>query len=66
MEHVFQVQGMTCGHCERAVHNAIAEVDAQAQVAIDRSSGRVVVQSASERQALVAAIQEEGYSVSAM
>ena len=63
MEHVFQVSGMTCGHCERAVQNAIAEVDAQAQTSIDRASGKVVVQSEASREALSQAIQEEGYSV---
>ena len=59
MEHVFQVSGMTCGHCERAVQNAIAEVDAQAQTSIDRASGKVVVQSEASREALSQAIQEE-------
>lgn len=63
MEHIFQVQGMTCGHCERAVQQAIAQVDAQAQTTIDRASGKVVVQSNSARDALAHAIQEEGYSV---
>lgn len=65
MEHVFQVSGMTCGHCERAVQNAIAEVDAQAQTQIDRASGKVVVQSTAPREALAQAIQEEGYGVAA-
>lgn len=63
MEHIFQVQGMTCGHCERAVQQAIAQVDAQAQTTIDRASGKVVVQSNSARDALAHAIQEEGYTV---
>lgn len=63
MEHVFQVSGMTCGHCERAVQQAIAQVDAQAQAHIDRSSGKVVVQSQAARDTLSAAIQEEGYQV---
>lgn len=63
MEHVFQVSGMTCGHCERAVQQAIAEVDAQAQTTIDRSTGKVVVQSEAPREALSHAIQEEGYTV---
>ena len=63
MEHVLQVSGMTCAHCERAVQNAIAEVDAQAQTSIDRASGKVVVQSEASREALSQAIQEEGYTV---
>ena len=32
MQHVFTVQGMTCGHCERAVTQAVQGVDDQAQV----------------------------------
>lgn len=64
MEHVFSVTGMTCGHCERAVQQALLAVDAQAQVQIDRLANRVVVQSDSaSREALAAAIAEEGYTV---
>lgn len=64
MEHIFQVTGMTCGHCERAVQQALLEVDANAQVQIDRNANRVVVQSESaSREALIHAITEEGYSV---
>ncbi len=63
MEHVFQVQGMTCGHCERAVQQAISSVDAQAQTTIDRATGQVVVHSESPRETLASAIREEGYTV---
>ena len=64
MEHVFSVTGMTCGHCERAVQQALLAVDAQARVQIDRQANRVVVQSDSaSREALAAAITEEGYTV---
>lgn len=63
MEHVFQVQGMTCGHCERAVKRAVAQVDAQATTTVDLATGRVVVQSSSTREVLAQAIQEEGYTV---
>lgn len=63
MQQVFEVQGMTCGHCERAVTNAIQGVDAQAQVKIDRAANRVEVDSSASRDALQAAIAEEGYKV---
>lgn len=65
MEHEFHVEGMTCGHCERAVTNAVHEVDASAQVQIDRTQKKVVVQSAAERESLRHAIAEEGYQVAA-
>lgn len=65
MEHQFKVEGMTCGHCERAVQQALQAVDAQAQVSIDRANQKVTVVSQSDAAALMAAIQEEGYTVSA-
>ncbi|KOC19420.1 heavy metal transport/detoxification protein [Comamonas testosteroni] len=63
MQQVFEVQGMTCGHCERAVTNAIQGVDAQAQIKIDRAANRVEVESSASREAVAAAIAEEGYKV---
>ncbi|RUP25797.1 MAG: copper chaperone [Curvibacter sp.] len=65
MEHQFQVQGMTCGHCERAVTQAVKAIDPQAQVQIDRPTGKVTVQSDQAREPLAAAIAEEGYTVAA-
>ena len=65
MEHQFKVEGMTCGHCERAVQQALQAVDAQAQVSIDRANQKVTVVSQSDAASLMAAIQEEGYTVSA-
>lgn len=65
MEHQFQVQGMTCGHCERAVTQAVKALDPQAQVQIDRPTGKVTVQSDQAREPLAAAIAEEGYTVAA-
>lgn len=65
MQHTFQVQGMTCGHCERAVVNAVREVDPNAVVRVDLDTGRVVVESDRERAALAAAIADEGYPVAA-
>lgn len=62
--HDFQVQGMTCGHCERSVTEAIQGVDPDATVHIDRAAGQVRVEhSSAAREALVAAITEEGYRV---
>jgi len=64
--HDFQVQGMTCGHCERAVTQAVQGVDPDATVRIDRATGQVhVAHSSADRAALAAAIAEEGYAVAA-
>lgn len=63
MNQTFTVQGMTCGHCERAVTQAVQSVDPQAQVRIDRPAGKVEVQSDQPRDAIAKAIAEEGYEV---
>lgn len=65
MNQVFDVQGMTCGHCESAVTGAIRQLDPQAQVAIDRSRNRVQVDSEQARERIAQAIREEGFAVSA-
>ena len=54
---------MTCGHCERAVTDAVKSVDPKAVVKIDRASGKVNVECDSAREALAKAIAEEGYAV---
>lgn len=63
MNQTFTVTGMTCGHCERAVTQALQQLDPQAQVVIDRTQNRVQVESSQPRQALADAIAEEGYAV---
>jgi copper chaperone len=63
MNQQFTVQGMTCGHCERSVTQALKAVDPQSEVRIDRASGQVEVQSQAPREALARAIAEEGYTV---
>jgi copper chaperone len=64
-QQTFTVQGMTCGHCERAVQTAIKTLDPQAEVKIDRAQNLVEVNTAQPREAVAAAIREEGYSVAA-
>ena len=65
MHQVLNVQGMTCGHCERAVTEAVKAVDPQAIVKIDLATGVVEIDSAQTREALSKAITEEGYTVQA-
>lgn len=63
MNQTFTVTGMTCGHCEKAVVQALKQLDPQAQVRVDRSTNLVEVDSTQPREALAAAITEEGYTV---
>jgi copper chaperone len=65
MNQLFDVQGMTCGHCERAVTQAVKALDPAAQVKVDLGSGKVQVQTAQPREAIAKAIADEGYPVAA-
>ena len=63
MKQTFTVTGMTCGHCEKSVKQAILTLDPQAQVVIDRSHNLVEVNSDQPREKIAASIAEEGYAV---
>ena len=65
MKQIFTVEGMTCGHCEKAVTKALLAVDAQAKIVIDRAQNKVQIDSEKPRDALAKAIAEEGYRVAA-
>lgn len=52
---------MTCGHCVRAVTQAVQKVDAQASLQVDLPTHRVRIESALPAQAFLAALAEEGY-----
>jgi copper chaperone len=63
MQQEFKVQGMTCGHCVKAVTQAIQLLDQAAAVSVELDSGKVVVDSTLARDRIAEAIREEGYSV---
>ncbi len=63
MNQIFSVEGMTCGHCEKAVTKALLALDPQAKIVIDRSVNKVEVDSNQPRDALQQAIVDEGYRV---
>ena len=58
---VFNVQGMTCGHCVKAVTRAVQSQDAAAQVEVDLAGKQVRVQSAMAVEQILTAIRDEGY-----
>ncbi len=58
------VTGMTCGHCEKAVKQAIKDVDANATIEIKRTENLVFVDTAETTETIVAAITAEGYPAS--
>ncbi|KFE43638.1 MULTISPECIES: heavy-metal-associated domain-containing protein [Pseudomonas] len=58
---LFNVQGMTCGHCVRAVTEAIKNDDPTADVQVELASKQVKVQSNLSPERIVSLISEEGY-----
>ncbi|VVE42761.1 heavy metal transporter [Pandoraea pneumonica] len=58
-----QVEGMSCGHCVKAVTRAITERDADAKVNVDLGAGRVDVDSDLSAEEVTAAIVDAGYTV---
>jgi copper chaperone len=62
----FKVSGMSCGHCVRAVTQAIQALDQAARVEVDLAAGRVSVESVLDAAQIQAAIREQGYEVASV
>ena len=60
---VFNVEGMSCGHCVKAITQALQAKDPAANVRIDLATKEVGVESALTADQVIAAISEEGYGV---
>ncbi|RON58370.1 cation transporter [Pseudomonas frederiksbergensis] len=58
---VFNVQGMSCGHCVKAITQAVQAKDPAASVRVDLAAKEVGVDSALTAEQVIAAITEEGY-----
>lgn len=61
---IFNVQGMSCGHCVKAITQALQAKDPDAEVKVDLGAKTVEVQSRLPSETVVEAIREEGYEVS--
>ncbi|MEU4109788.1 MULTISPECIES: heavy-metal-associated domain-containing protein [unclassified Streptomyces] len=62
---VYQVSGMSCGHCEGAVSGEISQLPGVTSVKAVASSGEVTVVSASplDEEAVRAAVDEAGFEL---
>ncbi|PHN21996.1 heavy-metal-associated domain-containing protein [Pseudomonas sp. ICMP 460] len=60
--HVFSVEGMTCGHCVRAVTQAVHSQDPAASVNVDLAAQTVAVESRLSADQVISLISEEGYT----
>lgn len=60
-----QIPNMSCGHCVRAITEAVKSADPAAKVEIDLAARRVQVDTQLARDALVAHLTEAGYAPAA-
>jgi len=60
---VFNVEGMSCGHCVKAITHAVQARDPAASVRVDLAAKEVGVESALSADQVIEAIREEGYAV---
>ena len=62
----YEVQGMTCGHCVRAVTEEISGLDGVQSVEVSLEDGSAVVAGDPDPDAVRAAVAEAGYAVTAI
>jgi len=60
---VFNVQNMSCGHCVKAITNAVQTRDPAASVRVDLAAKEVGVESQLDAAQIIEAISAEGYPV---
>lgn len=65
MSETITVEGMTCGHCEQTVEEALEDVTGVTAATADRAAETVTVEGDAETQALVETVDEAGYEASA-
>lgn len=62
----FEVKGMTCQHCVRAVTQVVQERDPAAKVEVDLPRGVVKVDSSLAPEVIIGLIGTEGYAAKAV
>lgn len=57
----FAIENATCGHCVRAIDQAIKDADATAHVDVDLAQKQVSIESSLVADKIIAILGEEGY-----
>ena len=60
-----QIPSMTCGHCVRAVTEAVQSADPEAKVVIDLPTHKVQIDTRAPREVVLAKLVEAGYAPAA-
>ena len=60
----FQVEGMSCGHCELSIQEEVGEIPGVTSVKADHTTGKVVVEGAEvSREDVDKAVEEAGFKL---
>ena len=65
MSTTITVEGMTCGHCEQTVEEALREVSGVTDATADREAKQASVDGDADTTALVQAVEDAGYTAHA-
>lgn len=56
------VEGMTCGHCQKAVKEALESVPGVEGADVNLEEGSAQVHGSADAQVLISAVEDEGYT----
>lgn len=64
----YEVSGMSCGHCEKAISEEVSELNGVEAVTVSATDGKLQVTASAEvtPEAIIAAVDEAGYSAKAL
>jgi copper chaperone len=65
MTQTITVEGMTCGHCEQTVEDALREVSGVTDATADREAEQASVDGDADVTSLVQAVEDAGYTAHA-
>lgn len=56
-----KIDGMSCGHCVAGVERSLKAISGVESVTVDLDSGSAIVEGTADTQALISAVEQEGY-----
>ena len=56
------VEGMTCGHCQKAVKEALESVPGVEGADVNLEAGSAQIHGSADAQVLISAVEDEGYT----
>ena len=64
MTQTITVKGMSCGHCEQTIAEALEDLDGVTSATTDRDAETATIEGAADPEILTTAVEEAGYEAS--